>query len=325
MKIVVAVPCYNEEQSVASVVRDFKSSLPEAQIFVYDNGSSDQTKREALCAGAIVRDEKRRGKGYVARRFFSDVEADIYLLVDGDGTYDASAAPKLVQTLLSEQVDMVVATRENIQENAGRQGHALGNAVFNAMYARLFGRGFTDIFSGYRVFTRRFVKSFPAASSGFELETEICAHASQMEIPMVEVPTTYRLRGANSYSKLRTIPDGLRILRTFVLLTKEMRPAMFFGGLGCCTGLLGTLLSIPIFRTYVETGLVPRFPTFIGITGLAVIATVLCTCGIILDSVSRLRIEQKRLVFLSFSAPSATPDPSTNENLVSSHHPFQAS
>lgn len=306
MDIVVAIPCYNEEHSVAAVVNAFQASLPDARIIVYDNGSSDQTRQAALNAGAQVRTEKRRGKGYVVRRLFSDLEADLYLLVDGDGTYDASVAPQMVQCLLREQVDMVVATRANLQESAGRQGHAWGNAIFNAMYARLFGRGFTDIFSGYRLFTRRFVKSFPAASSGFEIETEISAHASQLEIPMAELSTTYRLRGADSHSKLRTIPDGLRILRTFILLAKEMRPAAFFGCFGSVVGLFGAILLIPILETYMETGLVPRFPTLIGITGLGVVATVLFSCGIILDSVTRLRVEQKRLVFLSLPALNAS-------------------
>jgi len=302
LDIAVIIPCYNEAATIGEVIADFRSALPGATIYVYDNNSSDATSAIAERAGAVVRREMRQGKGHVVRRMFADVDADIYVMVDGDSTYDAAMAPTLVELLVKNHVDMVVGTRANVTEDAGREGHAFGNRIFNSLYRRIFGRDFTDIFSGYRVFTRRFVKSFPAVSAGFEIETEMSVHASQLGIPVLERPTRYGVRPQDSQSKLRTFRDGFRILGIFAMLAKETRPAAFFGAVGLGLMAIAGALSLPLLMTYLNTGLVPRFPTAILATGLATVAAIFAVCGLILDSLARARIEAKRAVFLSYSA-----------------------
>ena len=302
-RIAVAIPCYNEAVTIAKVIADFRAALPTADIYVFDNNSTDNTAQIAYDAGAIVRFESRQGKGHVVRRMFADIDADIYLMVDGDDTYDASVAPSLIELLKKNHVDMVVGTRANVTEDAGREGHAFGNKLFNKIYGRLFGKQFSDIFSGYRVFTRRFVKSFPAVSSGFEIETEMSVHCSQLGIPTLERPTVYGVRPEDSHSKLRTFRDGFRILGMFAMLAKETRPAAFFGTIGASLVLLAAILATPLLFTYAQTGLVPRLPTAILATGLVVTATIAALCGLILDSLARARIEAKRAVFLSLSTP----------------------
>jgi len=301
-RIAVTIPCYNEAITIAKVIADFKTALPDAEIYVFDNNSTDNTAQIARDAGAIVRSERRQGKGHVVRRIFSDVEADIYLMVDGDDTYDATVANTLIELLKRNHVDMVVGTRANVTRDAGREGHAFGNKVFNKIYGRLFGKQFSDIFSGYRVFSRRFVKSFPAVSSGFEIETEMSVHCSQLGIPTLERPTQYGVRPEDSHSKLRTFHDGFRILGMFAMLAKETRPAAFFGAIGLALVVLACALAAPLFVTYFETGLVPRLPTAVLATGLVMTASISAVCGLILDSLARARTEAKRAVFLSYPA-----------------------
>lgn len=298
LNIAVVLPCYNEGLAIRGVVKKFQHVLPGAQIYVYDNRSSDNTASEARAAGAFVRHEPWPGKGNVVRRMFADIDADIYLMADGDGTYDADVAPAMIARLVNEHLDMVVGTRENVYENAHRAGHGLGNRLFNTLYRRLFGRLFTDIFSGYRVFSRRFVKTFPAVSAGFEIETEMSVHASQLRMPITEMPTAYGKRLEGSTSKLNTIRDGVRILMTFMLLLKEVRPAQFYGIIALFFMFVSVALGIPLLDTYVETGKVPRFPTAILATGLMLLAGISLMCGLILDSVARGRLEQKRIQYL---------------------------
>lgn len=303
-RMAVLVPCYNEELTVRRVVKDFRAALPGAEVYVYDNRSTDQTAREARDAGAHVRTERWPGKGNVVRRMFSDIDADVYVMVDGDATYDASAAPTMVDMLLEEHLDMVVGTRRNVYDDAHRRGHGFGNWLFNRTYQSLFGSAFTDIFSGYRVFSRRFVKSFPAVSSGFEIETEMSVQASQLRMPIAEMQTEYGAREEGSVSKLNTVRDALRILWTFMILFKEMRPARFFGVLAGVLGLAGLALAFPVIRTFLETGLVPRQPTAILATGMELLAGIFLVCGLVLDSVARGRLEQKRLWYtLHSTAP----------------------
>ncbi len=298
MSVAVLIPCYNEGLSIAQVVESFRRALPDALIFVYDNRSTDNTAEEARKAGAIVRSEPWPGKGNVVRRMFADIDADLYVMADGDGTYDASKAAEMVNLLLEQHLDMVVGTRENVFENAHRAGHGLGNRVFNGIYRSLFGPLFTDIFSGYRIFSRRFVKSFPAISSGFEIETEMSVHASQLRMPIAEIPTQYGARQEGSASKLRTFRDAFRILTTFLLLYKEIRPVWFFGSIAVILGATSLVISVPLLMTYLETGLVPRFPTAILATGMMLLAGVSLGGGLVLDSVARGRLEHKRLVYL---------------------------
>lgn len=300
-KIAVLLPCCNEGLSIRKVVTDFRKELPGATIYVYDNRSSDNTSEEAKAAGAIVRHEQWPGKGNVVRRMFSDIDADFYIMADGDGTYDASAAPNMIQSLIDDKLDMVVGTRRNVYKNAHRIGHGLGNRLFNGMYRSLFGPLFTDIFSGYRVFSRRFVKSFPAMSSGFEIETEMSVHASQLRMPVAEVPTDYGTRKEGSASKLRTFRDAFRIMFTFLILFKEIRPARFFGVFAIGLSMLAILLAFPLLITYMETGLVPRFPTAILATGLILMASIFTVSGLILDSVARGRLEHKRMWYMANS------------------------
>ncbi|HLW92522.1 MAG TPA: glycosyltransferase [Roseiarcus sp.] len=302
-RVAVVIPCHNEAATIAKVVGQFHAALPQARIIVFDNVSTDDSSRRAQEAGAEVFFEPRPGKGNVVRRMFADVDADIYVMADGDGTYDASAAPRLVAEIAENNVDMVVGAREEVFADAHRRGHAIGNKLFNRLYKALFGSGFEDIFSGYRAFSRRFVKSFPALSSGFEIETELSVHASQLRLPTAEIATPYGEREAGSPSKLRTIRDGVRILSTFALLLKETRPALFFGSLAGITMLTAIILAAPILATYAETGLVPRVPTVILCTGLTLCAALMGFCGLILDSLARARVEQKRILYLAVPAP----------------------
>jgi glycosyltransferase involved in cell wall biosynthesis len=306
LRIAVLIPCRNEALSVRQVVSDFRQCLPDATIYVYDNRSTDDTAAVARQAGAEVRHELWPGKGNVVRRMFADVDADVYLMADGDGTYDASAAPGMIGRLVGEQADMVIGTRKGVHSDAHRPGHGFGNRVFNMIYRRLIGPDFTDIFSGYRVFSRRFVKSFPAISSGFEIEAEMSVHASQLRMPIVEVETEYRERAHGSTSKLRTFRDAFRILSTLIRLFKEIRPLPFFGSIAVVLTLTALLLGFPLLSTYLETGLVPRFPTAILATGLMMLAGLSFGIGLILDSVARGRLEQKRILYLAVGGSQQT-------------------
>jgi glycosyltransferase involved in cell wall biosynthesis len=302
-RVAVVLPCYNEAASIARVVNEFRAALPGARVIVFDNASTDDTSLVARQAGAEVFFERRPGKGNVVRRMFADVDADIYLMADGDGTYDAAAAPRLIAAVAEDNVDMAIGVRAEVYEEAHRRGHAIGNFLFNRLYQTLFGAGFVDIFSGYRAFSRRFVKSFPALSTGFEIETELSVHASQLKLPIAEFALPYGKREEGSSSKLRTIRDGFRILRTFALLLKETRPALFFGSLAALTMLTAIILAAPVVGTFAETGLVPRIPTVILCTGLALCATLMGACGLILDSLARSRVEQKRILYLAMASP----------------------
>ncbi len=290
-RVAVILPCYNEAAAIGDVVRDFRTALPQAVVYVYDNNSRDDTARCAREAGALVRRETRQGKGHVVRRMFADVEADIYILADGDGTYDAAIAPALVEKLVGERLDMVVGSRlTTYAGEAFRRGHRFGNDLLTT---------FTDILSGYRVFSRRFVKSFPALSAGFEIETELSVHALELRMPIAEVPTDYRARAAGTASKLRTFRDGFRILMMIVNLFKEERPLAFFSIIAGILALSAVGLAYPVFITFFETGLVPRFPTAILATGLMILACLSLTCGFVLDTVTHGRREMKRLAYLS--------------------------
>ena len=302
-RIAVLLPCYNEAAAIAQTVADFRESLPDAIIYVYDNNSSDATVAVARAAGAIVRTEKMQGKGHVVRRMFADVDADIYIMADGDATYEAAAAPTLVKALLDDHLDMVVGARKSEVEAAYRRGHRLGNKVLTGMLARLFGRSFTDILSGYRVFSRRFVKSFPVLSSGFEIETEISVHALEMRMPVAEIVTAYAARPEGSESKLNTYRDGWRILGTIATLFRYERPILFFGTIAVVLVLTSIILAIPLVITYAQTGLVPRFPTAILSTGLMILSALNGMCGLILDTVVRGRREVRRLAYLAHPAP----------------------
>lgn len=298
--IAVLLPCYNEGLSIRKVVEDFRREIPQATIYVYDNRSTDNTAEEALAAGAVVRAEPWPGKGNVVRRMFSDIDADVYIMADGDGTYDPTMARTMIDHLVNQHLDMVVGTRRNVYENAHRAGHGFGNRVFNSMYQNLFGTLFTDIFSGYRVFSRRFVKSFPAISSGFEIETEMSVHACQMRMPIAEIPTDYGARQEGSVSKLRTFRDAFRIFFTFLVLFKEIRPGRFFGVLALAFVGLAVVLALPVVMTYLETGLVPRLPTAVLSMGLMLMSGICTVCGLVLDSVARGRLEQKRIWYLTY-------------------------
>ena len=302
-KIAVLLPCYNEEATIKATIAGFRSALPDAAIYVYDNNSSDRTREIAAKAGAIVRTERQQGKGHVVRRMFADIDADVYLIADGDLTYDPKAAPEMVELLLSEQLDMVVGTRRHEEREAYRGGHVVGNKVFTAILAGLFGRSFSDIFSGYRVFSRRFVKSFPVLSSGFEIETEISVHALELRMPVGEIETIYAARPEGSLSKLSTYSDGWRILRTILTLYRVERPALFYGAIGALLIALAVLLAVPIVITYLHTGLVPRVPTAILVTGITIVAVLSFFAGLILDTVTRGRREVRRLSYLSLAPP----------------------
>ena len=302
-RIAVLLPCYNEEAAIAQTVASFRAALPDATIYVYDNNSRDLTRERAAAAGAIVRTERIQGKGAVVRRMFADVDADVYVMADGDATYDAASAPAMVARLVDEQLDMIVGTRIGEAAAAYRRGHRFGNAMLTGMLAQLFGRSFTDILSGYRVFSRRFVKSFPVLSVGFEIETEISVHALELKMPLGEVETPYFARPDGSESKLSTYRDGWRILRTIAMLYRIERPLWFFGAIGTVLALLAVVLAVPLAITYMHTGLVPRVPTAILVTGLMILAALNGFAGLILDTVVRGRREVRRLAYLSHPAP----------------------
>jgi glycosyltransferase involved in cell wall biosynthesis len=297
--IAVLIPCHNEARTVGTVVADFRRTLPGATILVYDNASTDGTAEVARDAGAVVRGVPLRGKGNVVRQMFADVEADVYVLVDGDDTYDAESAPEMVGRLVRESLDMVNGAR--VAEGAGayRPGHQLGNRLLTGTIARLFGNRLTDLLSGYRVFSRRFVKSFPSLAEGFEIETEFSVHALQLRMPLSEIPTAYRERPEGSFSKLATWSDGFRILRTILALVRSEKPLAFFGGLAVVLALASLGLGIPVVLEFLRTGLVPRFPTAILASALMILAFLSFACGLILDTVSRGRAEAKRLRYLA--------------------------
>jgi len=301
--IAVIIPCYNEEIAIPAVVRDFRAALPSAQVYVYDNKSTDRTAEVAAQAGATVGFEPFPGKGNVMRRMFSDIDADVYVLVDGDDTYDASAAPGMVRLLLDGQLDMVNGVRVSDIKEAYRFGHRFGNVMLTQMVATTFGRQFTDMLSGYRVFSRRFVKSFPALAQGFEIETELTVHALELRMKTAEVPAPYKDRPEGSVSKLNTLRDGIRIVRTIAELIKEERPVWFFGAISAGLALLSLGLAVPVLAEYWHTGLVPRFPTAILSASVMLLAFLSLTCGLILDSVTRARQELKRLAYLAIAAP----------------------
>jgi hypothetical protein len=302
LDIAVLIPCYNEETSIGEAVRGFKAPLPVATIYVYDNNSRDETVRVARAAGAVIRREPHQGKGNVVRRMFADVDADIYILVDGDDTYDAQSAPAMVLKLLNEQLDMVCGQRITEIKAAYRPGHKLGNWLLTGVVQVIFGNYFNDMLTGYRVFSRRFVKSFPALTTGFEIETELTVHALELRMPTAEVPTPYRDRPAGSTSKLRTVHDGIRILATILVLVKEERPFQFFATVFVVLVLISFGLGIPILRTFVDTGLVPRLPTAVLATGIMLLAFLSLVCGLILDTVTRGRREAKRMRYLDIPA-----------------------
>jgi glycosyltransferase involved in cell wall biosynthesis len=303
--IAVIVPCYNEEVAIPKVVSDFRTALPQATVYVYDNRSTDKTSEVAAAAGAVVRRELRPGKGNVVRRMFQDIEADVYVMVDGDDTYDASVAPRLVGRLVDDNLDMVVGKRIETHQAAYRAGHRLGNRVLTGLVRRLFGAQIDDMLSGYRVFSRRFVKSFPSFSREFEIETELTVHAMQMRMPVAEIDTSYKERPPGSTSKLRTFRDGWRILLTITNLMRNERPLLFFWLVGLAVALATLVLAAPVVIEYAHTGAVRRFPTAILCTGLGVIAVVCVATGLILDLIAHVRREAKRLAYLQHAAPSA--------------------
>ena len=298
-RIAVLVPCFNEEAAVANVVADFRKVLPSAQIYVYDNNSKDRTAAIAREAGAEVRAERRQGKGHVVRRMFADIDADIYVLVDGDATYDAPSAPRMIEMLVREHLDMVVGLRVDQNKAAYRAGHRTGNLLLTRFLAEVFGRDFKDILSGYRVFSRRFVKSFPVLSDGFEIETELSVHALELALPVAEIETPYFARPEGSFSKLNTWRDGFRILGTMLKLYRSEKPLRFFTAIGIFLALVSVGLAIPIFVTYVQEGIVPRLPTAVLSTGLMIVAILSMSSGLVLDTVTRGRREMKLLAYLS--------------------------
>jgi glycosyltransferase involved in cell wall biosynthesis len=302
-EVAVLVPCYNEERAIGKVIGDFRAALPGATIYVYDNNSRDGTVEAAKRAGAVVRRETHQGKGYVVRRMFNDIEADVYVLVDGDATYDAPSAAAMIAKLLADRLDMVVATRVDHDDKAYRPGHRAGNRLLTGFVTHIFGHAFTDILSGYRVFSRRFVKSFPILSGGFEIETELTVHALELELPVGEVATPYYSRPSGSASKLSTWHDGFRIFWTVFKLYRAERPLALFGSFGIALALIAIGLAIPIFITYLQQGLVPRLPTAVLSTGLMLLAFLSIACGLILDTVTRGRREAKLIAYLALRAP----------------------
>jgi glycosyltransferase involved in cell wall biosynthesis len=299
LRIAVLVPCFNEEAAIASVVGDFRKALPSATIYVYDNNSRDRTAPVARDAGAEVRSERRQGKGHVVRRMFADVDADVYVLVDGDATYDAPSAPRMIEMLVNDHLDMVVGLRVDQGKAAYRKGHRTGNRMLTSFLSSVFGQAFKDILSGYRVFSRRFVKSFPVLSDGFEIETELTVHALELALPAAELETPYYARPQGSFSKLNTWSDGFRILGTMLKLYRSEKPLRFFGAIGIFLALISIGLAVPIFITYLEEGLVPRLPTAVLSTGLMIVAILSVSSGLVLDTVTRGRREMKLLAYLS--------------------------
>jgi hypothetical protein len=320
-RIAVLIPCYNEEVAIAKVVGDFKATLPSATIHVYDNNSRDRTAALARSAGAVVRWEQQQGKGNVVRRMFADVDADIYVLVDGDDTYESAAAPAMVRLLIHNHLDMVTGVRVGCAATAYRRGHRIGNRLLTGMVRAVFGRGSSDMLSGFRVFSRRFVKSIPAVAAGFETETEFTVHALAMRMPIGEFRSVYKKRPAGSQSKLSTVRDGLRIVRMFLQLVKEERPLQFFSLCALLLFLSGIGLGVPVVLEFLTTGLVPRLPTAVLATGCMLLSCLALTIGLTLEAVTRGRMETKRLAYLAIAAPDfdtsglvdlAKPEPSRN-------------
>jgi glycosyltransferase involved in cell wall biosynthesis len=305
LKIAVLVPCYNEEAAIAKVVADFRTAVPGATIYVYDNNSRDQTAARAREAGAVVRTEPRQGKGNVVRRMFADIEADLYVLVDGDDTYDAGAAPAMIAQTLADGADLLTARRVHTEAGAYRPGHVLGNRMLTGLVALLFNVHMPDMLSGYRVFSRRFVKSFPLKAEGFAIETEFTVHAVRLMMPLSEMDTSYKERPVGSVSKLNTWRDGFRILFFIAYLLREERPLMFFSVIAAALALVSLLIGAPVVNEYLQTGLVPRLPTAVLATGLMIIAVLSSACGLILGNVSRGRWEAKRVAYLAIPGPHA--------------------
>jgi hypothetical protein len=312
-RVVVLVPCYNEELTVGPTVSAFRAALPTAAVYVYDNNSTDRTAEVARKAGAIVRREQRQGKGQVVRRMFADVDADIYVLVDGDATYDATAAPRMVERALEDDLDFVNGARVSDAIEAYRRGHRFGNYMLTALVRNIFGRRFTDMLSGYKVLSRRFVKSFPAMSRGFEIETELAVHALELRMPCGEELTDYRERPTGSFSKLNTYRDGARILWLIASLVKDERPLQFFGLTGIALIVAGVLTAVPLAQTYFDTGLVPRLPTAVLVVGMIIIGVLSIFVGLILDIVTTMRQEMKRLAYLSEPPPGARLDTASRQ------------
>ena len=298
-RVAVLIPCYNEAVAIRHVVAGFRAALPDARVFAYDNNSTDDTMAAARAAGALIGRERLQGKGHVVRRMFADIDADIYVLVDGDNTYDAAAAPAMMDLLRRDRLDMVTAIRVTDAARAYRRGHRTGNSLLTGLVAGLFGARVTDMLSGYRVFSRRFVKSFPALTGGFETETELTVHALQLAMPLGELETAYRERPAGSASKLHTIRDGLRILRLILMLVKDERPLPFFSLCAALLFVTGLALGVPVVVEFLRTGLVPRLPTAIVAAALVALSFLSLACGLILDSVGRGRREMKRLAYLA--------------------------
>jgi glycosyltransferase involved in cell wall biosynthesis len=299
MRVAVLVPCFNEQAAVGKVVSAFRNALPAAEIYVYDNNSKDRTAEVAREAGAEVRTERRQGKGHVVRRMFADIDADVYVLVDGDATYDAPSAPCMIEKLVNEHLDMVVGLRVDQEVEAWRLGHRFGNRMLTGFLSAVFGQAFKDILSGYRVFSRRFVKSFPVLSDGFEIETELTVHALELSMPVAEVETPYYARPEGSVSKLNTYRDGLRILATILKLYRSEKPLRFFSVVGVFFAIVSIGLAIPVIVTYLEEGIVPRLPTAVLSTGLMIVAVLSVSSGLVLDTVTRGRREMKHLAYLS--------------------------
>ena len=299
LRIAVLVPCFNEEAAIATVVGDFRKALPAAEIYVYDNNSRDRTVEVARAAGAHVRSERRQGKGHVVRRMFADIEADIFVLVDGDATYDAPSAQRMIDALVNDHLDMVVGVRIDQSTAAYRPGHRTGNRILTSFLSTVFGEAFKDILSGYRVFSRRFVKTFPVLSDGFEIETELSVHALELALPVGEIETPYYARPAGSISKLNTWRDGFRILGTILKLYRSEKPLRFFTAIGAFLALVSIGLAVPIIITFLEEGLVPRLPTAVLSTGLMIVAMLSISSGLVLDTVTRGRREMKLLAYLS--------------------------
>lgn len=307
LKIVVLLPCYNEGGAIKKVVKEFKSVLPSSEVYVFDNNSTDNTASQAAEAGAIVRYETHQGKGNVVRRMFSDVEADIYVMADGDGTYDAQAAITLVDELISGDLDMVIGTRkeDDSHNEQYRLGHRFGNQALSRIVGTLFGHQMRDVLSGYRVMSRRFVKSFPNMAKGFEIEVMLTIHALSLRLPIKEIATSYFNRAEGTVSKLNTFRDGLRIFLGIVYLFKEYRPLQFFGAWSVVVAVVAMLVGVPVIFEFFETGLVPRFPSAILATGLVIVSTISLTCGVLLDTVSRGHMELKRILYASLPSISA--------------------
>ncbi len=312
------VPCYNEEAAIATVVKDFRAALPGSAIYVYDNNSKDQTTARAAEAGAVVRNETRQGKGNVVRRMFADIEADIYVLVDGDDTYDAGASPRMISRMIADGADLLTARRIHTDAAAYRTGHVLGNRLLTGLTSLLFNVHLSDMLSGYRIFSRRFVKSFPFTAEGFAIETELTVHAVRLMMPMSEMDTRYKERPVGSVSKLNTYADGFRILGTIGYLVREERPLVFFATIAFLFAAVAALIGAPVVHEYFQTGLVPRLPTAVLATGLMVIAFLSLTCGLILDTVTRGRWEAKRMAYLAIPGPSDLDDGRSGSCLPSS-------